>query len=651
MVLLIPMPRPLLCSLLWVGLLALPRSGSAQENEAAPEPPAATSAAPAEPAETTPAADDKPSETEPSEPAEPETEDSADAQPAETAAPAQPAAPKQVRPPPPAAAAPTGKARPSRAAKPGPARRGPKKDAAPRPAVKAPGAKPQAETRSGDGTAETPAAPFDSVELRALDSEIQALRKTGDGNSLQLLCDSQRAQKIFTERALYLPWQSLCRGWALQARGDDHQAQASFKRVLGQAASLSSELRSAAKIYAVHAQFEIAAHLDQGNRQYRRCLAELGHTGRGRLEAARRAELRAAAEGAYREVLRLDRGRWALKAMLQINSMSDAFYRDITAPPTGLRSLKVPPPLRRYALDSTPLTEGYLGPERSGLRRAVLLTYGKLLRRSRALGSSPELIEQIQQGHDAFRSYQPELPGAVQPGWPARSADDQGIRSLERDETGYQVLKKDGQKQRWSHDQAVSKLRQLLAPLSNGRWAPRACVELVASGDTASLPTLIAALKLEDDPELQVAAAYALGKLGDQTAIEPLLQAFVAAQKAAPRPLYQNASQATFGLEERVLEALAAIGNRYPMAVEGLLERRELPAREAAFVLWGAHSKSLYSTYQKLRDHRDPVVTAYGIMAMVDLQGETARWMLQDSPQDDALLRCARRHLADTLKP
>ena len=44
------------------------------------------------------------------------------------------------------------------------------------------------------------------------------------------------------------------------------------------------------------------------------------------------------------------------------------------------------------------------------------------------------------------------------------------------------------------------------------------------------------------------------------------------------------------------------------------------------------------------------MVSSYGMMALIDLQGENARWMLHEHNRKESLWLCVRDHLSDSLE-
>ncbi|MFH1811631.1 MAG: HEAT repeat domain-containing protein [Pseudomonadota bacterium] len=514
----------------------------------------------------------------------------------------------------------------------------------PAPAATAPLPAQRRESDTATSTGPT-SAPATGDKLQALQVEAEHLRTAGDAASLQLLCDSRRAQQDLEDRALYLTWQSLCRGWSALTRHEVVAARTACAAVVPLAASVTAPWRSEARGLVLESHFCVGEAHEQDYRSDDTCLARLGDQQRARSEAEHNAALRAMAEDAYREVLQLDQGVDGLRAMLRMVGMSDFFYRRVTSAPNSLRGMSLGPPTRELDLSRSPLLEAYLAPEESALRRKVLLAYRKLLRRAKDRHAPAELVQEIETALTAFEAFRPAVTTSLRAPWPERRGQNFGVTGIASTAPGYVLSLESGGEQSLTRDQVVPRMRELLAPMAASVWAPRAARELADLADLESRALLIEALASSKDPELQVSAAYALGRIGSEEAVEPLLKALAEAHTQDPRPLFDTPSHAAFGLPERILEALISIGQRIPQSLEGLLGQPELPPQEAAYVLWACRAKGLYNTYARMREHRDPVVTAYGVMALVDLQGESVRWVLADAATDDATLRCVRKHL------
>ncbi|MBN2361710.1 MAG: HEAT repeat domain-containing protein [Deltaproteobacteria bacterium] len=493
-----------------------------------------------------------------------------------------------------------------------------------------------------------PAVPPDDASSLRL--EVERLQAAGEATPLLQFCDSGRPERVFANPTELAIWQALCRGRGYLLLQDWEKAERAFQTALGRAPSLPNPGRAAAREYTAEAHFRLGEMFEQRFCSYALCLLELGDTARAPREAAARGDLQRAAERAYREVLKAGCPGWSARALFRITSMSDFFYRAVSGTPAGLRSVRVPAPLIGAAMPELPLTGAYLDPDRSSLRRSILLSYRKLALRVRDMPEEEELAAAAARSLEDFERYLPAIENSVAPQWATRSGEDAGIVQIQRREVGFEVVRGDGRRERWSSDEALTHLRTLLAPLAAGRWAPLAAVGLGDLRDRQSLPLLLDAIGLEQDPELQVAAVYALGQVGDASAVGPLVAAFVRAQQARPRDLFKRAGETVFGLEENALRALAAIGRRDPRAVERLLDEPGLPPREAAFVLWSARSRELYGLYARLRDEKDPVAAAYGLAAIVDLDGSGARWLLVDQGDEAPLLRCVKEHLLASLE-
>lgn len=467
-----------------------------------------------------------------------------------------------------------------------------------------------------------------------------------DQTSMALLCESHRAHDVLADRSALALWQKLCRAEVKRLGGESSEARRDFAALLRERPLKDALFADAQRKWEMRARFALAEMAAADFNNFRPCLAELGDSHHAASESALWAKLRGVAGDAYRDIVQIDRGDAGVLALLNIIGLSDRFYRRVTGPNTALRSVVRPPPLPRFALNQTPVLHAVLASKQSEMRASIVLAYARLLRQARAQGGAPELILKIEKARDAFQKYQPTLPTQVLPNCPRpRKGDDAGLKSIVAIDGGYTLTSLKGETQTLTNDQALLKMRQLIAPLQKGLWAPQACVELVRLGDQESVPVLLQALAQQEDVELRTAAVYALGELGDETVIEPLVSTFRQLSAAKPRPLFADPAQMMFGLRERIIDAISAIAARHPRSVQSLIDDGYLPVEEAAYVLWRADSKSLYGAYVTMREHSNPRVSAYGIMALVQLQGETARWMLADRAQDDELLRCVRAHL------
>jgi len=491
----------------------------------------------------------------------------------------------------------------------------------------------------------------DSDEVSALRQELNRLYTAADATALLQLCESGRPQRTFADPVELSVWQAICRGRGYRLLHDWEKAERAFQTALGRAPTFPAAKRIAAREYLAEASYRIGELFEERFRSYPLCLTELGDTARAPREAAIRGDLQRSAERAYREVLNAGRDVWSARALYRITAMSDFFYRAASGPPPGLRSAQVPPPLAGAALTSLPLTGAYLAPDHSSFRRSILLSYRKLATRARGLRDQDELAAAVAGSLADFERYLPAVETSLAPSWTLRGGDDAGITEIQRRPVGFDVAHADGRRERWSNDEAVVQLRTLLKPLATGRWSPLAAVALGDLRDLETQPLLLEAIAADDDPELQIAAVYALGQIGNGDAVAPLVAAFVRAQTARPRELFRSARDAVFGLEERTLRALSAIGRRDPRAIERLLDEPGLPVREAAFALWAARSRELYGVYVRLRDEKDPVAAAYGVTAIVDLDGTGARWLLSDQGEGPALLRCVKDHLLASFGP
>lgn len=489
-------------------------------------------------------------------------------------------------------------------------------------------------------------------EASALRQQLDRLQAAGDTQALLQLCESGQPQRAFTDPIELAVWQAICRGRGYLLLRDWEKAERAFQIALGRAPTLPPNKRIAAREYLAEASYRIGEMFETRFRGYPLCLTELGDAARAPREAAARGELQRSAERAYREVLSSGRDVWSARALYRITAMSDFFYRAASGPPPGLRGAQVPPPLAGAALTSLPLTGAYLAPDHSSFRRSILLSYRKLTTRVRGLPGQDALAAEVAQALADFESYLPAVETNLAPPWAARSGDTSDIIEIQHRPVGFDVAHADGRRERWSNDEAVLQLRGLLKPLATGRWSPQAAVALGDLRDRAAQPLLLEAIAADGDPELQIAAVHALGLVGDGDAVAPLLATFVRAQSARPRELFRSPNDAVFGLEERVLRALSAIGRRDPRAIERLLDEPGLPTREAAFVLWAARSRELYGQYVRLRDEKDAATSAYGVAAIVDLDGSGAKWLLTDNDDSSPpLLRCVKEHLLVSFAP
>ena len=128
-----------------------------------------------------------------------------------------------------------------------------------------------------------------------------------------------------------------------------------------------------------------------------------------------------------------------------------------------------------------------------------------------------------------------------------------------------------------------------------------------------------------DDPELAVAALFALGELGTAAEVPVLVEAYEAAAPVGdgPEP-FETPAAALFGARERALEALSKVGRREPHAVEPLLRAGRLPRREVAYVFWQVGHKDLAHAYRELL--RDPDEAAvFGLLGLASVSPPEAQ--------------------------
>lgn len=490
--------------------------------------------------------------------------------------------------------------------------------------------------------------PLEDLRIDVME-EAQRLRLADSATELQQHCSARPTQKAYTDREEFLIWQDLCQGWVGVLKQDWRRAEKSFRATIAKVAALPSSQRHQARHYWLEATFAIGGIYETRLRTYELCLAELGHGPRARMEAERRAFLQKTAEDAYREIITSGPEEWRVRCLHRIASMSDFFYRDLADPSRGLRALELPPPLPSVRLEQLPVSTAHINVEYSRLRRLVMVSYDRIILRARRAGMPKSFIEEVTTAQRNLKDWTPTSPAGVLPPWPQREGEHADIHKIEKHDQGFHIQRYDGKREEWSREQAVVVLRGLLQQLDKGRWAPTAAVYLAQLGDQESLPWLEQAVTQTVDPELRVAATYALGRLGTPAQSEILLQVFRERHQAEPRELFATPSGTIFGLRERILIALSEIGRRHPQAVQNLLKESGVPVSEAAFVLWRVGSKSLHGTYLAMRDHADPVVAAYGVMALVDQQGEAVKWMLRDLPNDVSVLMCVKSHLLDTI--
>ena len=489
----------------------------------------------------------------------------------------------------------------------------------------------------------------DLRRLVSLQEDFAKLVSARDSASLRLFCESRWAHEVIDDPSALSLWQKMCRAEVLRIEGDFSGSRKALTDFLHERPLKEKKYQQAQRDWQLHAKFSLASMAKTEFLQFQPCLGELGDNKRVAVESALWEKQRLIAEEAYRDIVQSHRGDAGLRALSEIIQLSDSFYRRLTGVNKSLRSVVRTPPLLRYSLPQTRLLHAVLGRKNSELRSSVILAYARLLRQARSQGGSGEMIAKIQTARENFKEYKPSLPDKVLPDWPSRASDKDNIQEFKASKGAYLLKDMAGHEVKLSTDKALPRMRKLAAMLDKGYWAPRACIELARMKDSDSLPLLYKAAQSQTDKELQIAAIYALGKMGDPASLPTLFSLFRSLREKAARPLFDNPVHTFFGQPERIIDAIVTIGKIHPQSLQSLLEDGYLPSEEAAYVLWAVKSKSLYGAYNRMREHANPRVAAYGIMALVDLQGETARWMLNDRDGNDPLLRCVKAHLRESL--
>jgi hypothetical protein len=460
-------------------------------------------------------------------------------------------------------------------------------------------------------------------ELHARVAEYTAAQ---DWESLWGMCRDMRPSALPADPTVAVTL-DLCRARGAQGRGDRETAQRVYQEVLRQVVESPVAPPPLARKAASEARYRLGELAESAFRDYPLCLRELGISWASRQEAREKVALLRAAERAYQDARRLAESPWRARAAFRVAAMNLAFYQEVaTQPATTFRGLQGPPPLARARVGVASLVlERVLDPQQAEWPRAIADALRAAVQRAEADGEDADLVRDARGLLAQAQALRPPPQGPVAPPWPSRVGNPRGLKGLhaEREEI---VLEDGGGKTR---REPVAKAGPLLLEMVRGgvreRWAPEAAVALGLAGYRPAVAALTEAAR-GDDPELAVAATFALGELGTAAEVPVLVGVYAAASPTGdgPEP-FETPAAALFGLRERALEALAKVGRREPRALDPLLRAGPVPRREVSYVLWNVGHKDLAHVYRDLLRDPDDATAAFAVLGLAAVSPSEAQ--------------------------
>lgn len=470
---------------------------------------------------------------------------------------------------------------------------------------------------------------------------------------LEAVCASAVPRRILSKNPVLDLRLRLCAAKAAALSGNPRLAQARYSSARDLTLALPEG--SVPRELIAEAHFHLAAYAEGRLRNYEHCGRELGLMQLAKYERLEWFALLDEVTKLYNEVVRVDATAWTLRSLNRVVTLHDEYYRRfLLSPPANYRGVALPSPFSTDVVQSAPILEGELGPNRAAWPREIGVLYEVLLARLARDGTDAlaEELGDVAERAEAFAKLSQPPPEQATNPW----AKDWKTGLIRRVGVHFERLDDSGAWTEMPREQAREQLESSLGnPASEGVFAAYALVALAESGSALDEGAVLAALA-HPLSQMRLAGVIAAEAAPRAAYYEPLLALWEQenrAPEAATQPPsgndfnktapFRTLQDALYGMPERILLALRSLVDRERHLALRLAVDKRLPEHEKAWLLAELGDPHLLVSYRKWAKDPDNDVVATGLYGAYLAAGNRMFWLLQLKGAGSAV--CVSRHL------